>query len=222
MRNPNAKATPIHVVGVWIAILPLLAPGIVLGTDMPISSLVPMVQEVRRDFASIHQYRVVQLTSSYDGPSDVIVSGKRFKDHGWHVEVFRKDRGHLIPKWDSEQSATGVEFTEVQTPKIRMWNYGHDYGVLIEGCASHNCADGPRGYLWFSGDTGLVGTARVTAQGLDKPVADRQTYQVEFSPSIDEESSHALQEAICSDRAIGNKLGLPFTCTAHWRQRGSP
>ena len=216
MRELKSKTTPIHAVGVWIAILSVLTPSIVLRADMPIFSLVPMVQEVRRDFASIHQFRVVELTSSYNGPRDVIVSGKRFKDHGWHVEVFREDHGQLIPKWDSEQFAHGVEFTEVHTPKIRMWNYGHDYGVLVGGCESHNCSDGSRGFLWFSGNTGVVGLAKVT------PVPGRQTYQVDFSPSIDEESRNALQEAICSDPAIGNKLGLPFTCTAHWRQRGSP
>jgi hypothetical protein len=219
VRSLNAKSPSFPGFAIWTAVLLFVAPGAV-NADLPISAAIPMIQEVRRDFASIHQFRMVSLTGENDGPKDLIVSGKRFRNHGWHVEAFRMENGKLIPRWDSEQFAQGTEFNEVRTPRIRIWNLGHDYGVLVEGCEAKRCSSGSIGYLWFSGSTGVVAKAKATVQGLDKPVAGSATYLVEFSPSIDEESQHALEEAICSDSAIGNKLGLPFPCTTRWRQRG--
>jgi hypothetical protein len=200
----------------------MLTPALVLGSDLPVSSLIPMAEAVRRDFASIHQFREINLSGHPDGPTDLVVSGKRFKDHGWHVEVFRKDRGQLVPRWDSEQFTQSAEFKEIRPPRIRVWNFGHDYGVLLEGCAAHKCSHGSRGYLWFSGSTGSMGQASVAAQAGGNSSAAPEVYKVEFAPSVDEDSRQALQEAMCSDTAIRDKSGLPFTCTAHWKQRGRP
>jgi hypothetical protein len=170
---------------------------------------------LKLDFSSIIEIRTIKLDDEPIGPSDWIVSGWQYKEHGLRVEIFHAVRGQLTKKWDSAPFTHGVEFMTEGRPGIQVWGErGHEYGILIEGCARHMCSDGISGYVWFSGQSGKSGRAKVTADGLDKPLAGSQTYQVRFSPQIDEDSKQALEEAICSDSALSNKAGLPFACKA--------
>jgi hypothetical protein len=167
------------------------------------------------DFATIYEIRTIKLDDEPIGPSDWIISGGQYKNGGLRVEIFREEHHRLVKRWDSAPLTHGIEFTVEGQPEIQVWgDRNHEYAILIAGCAQHMCSDGISGFLWFSGQTGKWGKAKVTADGLIKPLVGRQTYQVKFSPSIDEESRQQLQEAICSNSAISNKSGLPFPCKA--------
>lgn len=210
----SAKSLVSIALGALVASLLVCASSAHAGSEVPTSALTPWTQILRRDYVSIIEFRTIKLDDEPVGPSDLVVSGWQHRHGGLRVEVFRVERGRLVKRWDSAPFTRGAEFQVEGRPEIQVWGGGkHEYSVLIDGCAPHRCGGDLHGFLWFSGQTGKSGTARVSGV-WDNKLSDYSTYDVLFSALIDEDSKRSLQGEICSSKAISNKAGLPFKCKA--------
>jgi hypothetical protein len=130
------------------------------------------------------------------------------------VEVLGVEDGRVAKKWDSEVSATEVEFQNSKVENIDVHPEESDYDLLIDGCARHECWNGVEGFLLFSGKTGQTYKAKVVAQELGSTTLTPK-YDVTFSAGISARAKQILQDAICRSSAISNKPGLPFDCKAN-------
>jgi hypothetical protein len=186
------------------------------GQSLPSSSLPSVTKAIERDFGLVDEIRTISMSDEPSGRFDFIVIGaKRSKDPewaGWRVEVLSVIHGRVIKKWDSAVSATEVDFERSGIENIDVRPKEHDYDVLIEGCAHHQCGDGIDGFLLFSGKSGKEYKAKVVARDMGS--SQRPNYDVTFSNDISDEAKRILQDEICSSTVISNKLGLPFPCKA--------
>jgi len=183
---------------------------------LPSSALSKITKAIQRDFSLVDEMRTINVNDEPNDRLDFLVMGAKSAQDpewaAWRIEIFSVEHGRLSKTWDSDVSARGVEFDNLGTTNINVRRAEHDYDLLIEGCARHECGDGIDGFLLFSGKTKQTYRGKVVAQGAGVP--EQPKYDVTFSTNVNGAARETLQDAICRSSAISNKPGLPFVCKA--------
>jgi hypothetical protein len=202
-------------IGISTLVFGILSSATLCVAQSAVSSadLTAIAAVIQRDFGSIDRIDTISMADDTDGRFDIVVSGgKHGAWSGWRVEALRVDHHRIRTVWDSEVEVKEQEFENSGPKSIDVRVRDYDYDILIEGCVPRSCGDGISGFLVFSARTGKTFKAKVTTQGLDKPVDGPPKYDVTFSSGITDDAKKNLENAICGGSAISNKAGLPFEC----------